>query len=275
MGYRDRYDFEPGRLEDVEDRLDLIKKMERKYGEGIDAILAYQEKAKKELEAIESSDERLNELKNQISSKEAALESAAKELSDKRKRTGKKIEKLMKDILSELSIEKAGFSVEVIQEKAEDGTFTVGQHGIDRITLLFSANPGEPLKPLNRIVSGGELSRVMLALKTILADVDNVPVLIFDEVDAGIGGRTAESVGKKLDLISKKHQLLCITHLPQIARYGDFHLKIEKQEEKNRVRVILKELYENERKDEIARMLSGKVTEISRRHANELLERSG
>jgi DNA repair protein RecN (Recombination protein N) len=274
-GYRDRYDFEPGRLEIVEDRLDLIKKMERKYGEGIAAILAYEEKAKKELESFGSSDERLSELRKEIAGKEAALERAAEDLSVKRKKTAKKIEKLVKNILSELSIEKAGFSVDVRQEKGEDGAFTIGPHGIDRITFLFSANPGEPLKPLSRIVSGGELSRVMLALKTILADVDNVPVLIFDEVDAGIGGRTAESVGKKLDLISEKHQLLCITHLPQIARFGDFHLKIEKQEKNNRVYVSLKELRDNERKDEIARMLSGKVTEISRKHAKELLDRSG
>ncbi|UCE78887.1 MAG: DNA repair protein RecN [Nitrospiraceae bacterium] len=274
-GYRDRYDFEPGRLEIVEDRLDLIKNMERKYGKGIAAILAYEEKAKKELKSFGSSDERLTELQKEIAARETALERAAEDLSDKRKKTAKKIEKLVKNNLSELSIEKAGFSVDVRQEKEEGGAFRIGPHGIDRITFLFSANPGEPLKPLSRIVSGGELSRVMLALKTILADVDNVPVLIFDEVDAGIGGRTAESVGKKLDLISEKHQLLCITHLPQIARFGDFHLKIEKQEKNNRVYVYLKELRDNERKDEIARMLSGKVTEISRKHAKELLDRSG
>ena len=114
----------------------------------------------------------------------------------------------------------------------------------------------------------------MLALKSILADVDNVPVLIFDEVDAGIGGRTAERVGKKLDAISEKHQLLCITHLPQIARFGDVHLKIEKRERNNKVHVEVKELSVEERRDEIARMLSGKVTDISLRHAGELLERA-
>lgn len=272
-GYRDRYDFEPGRLEIVEDRLDVIKKMERKYGEGIDTILAYQKDAQKELASFESSDRRISDLQQQITAKETELMRMAEDLSGKRKKTAKKIEKFVKNILAELSIEKAGFSVDVLQEKDEEGGSRVGPHGIDRITFLFSANPGEPLKPLNRIVSGGELSRVMLALKTILAAVDKVPVLIFDEVDAGIGGRTAESVGKKLDLISEKHQLLCITHLPQIARFGDFHLKIEKQEKDNQVSVFLKELHGNERKDEIARMLSGKVTDISRKHANELLNR--
>jgi DNA repair protein RecN (Recombination protein N) len=146
--------------------------------------------------------------------------------------------------------------------------------GIDRIEFLFSANAGEPLKPLAKVASGGELSRVMLALKSILADVDRVPVLIFDEVDAGIGGKTAETVGRKLRKISERHQLLCITHLPQIASLADHHLRIEKVQKDARVHVAVHELSGAERKEEIARMLSGTVTEISRRHAEELLERT-
>ncbi len=144
---------------------------------------------------------------------------------------------------------------------------------MDRVEFLFSANPGEPLKPLSRIISGGELSRVMLALKSILAEVDSLPVLIFDEVDAGIGGRTAESVGKKLRAIAGKHQLLCITHLPQIASLGDFHLKIEKKDKDKRVTVDVREIDGKERQDEIARMLSGTSTETSLKHAKELLGR--
>ena len=271
--YRDRYDFEPGRLETVEDRLELIKRLEKKYGDGIEAILKYKDDAEEELKGLEFSDERLAALEEELISKEKSLLEAAKILSEKRKKTAKKIEELIENILKELAIGKAEFRIDIRQETGDDGKYKISSHGIDRIEFLFSANPGEPLKPLSKIISGGELSRVMLALKTILADVDNVPVLIFDEVDAGIGGKTAESVGRKLDMISEKHQLLCITHLPQIASFGDFHLKIEKTNKNNKVHVEVKELYGKERLDEIARMLSGKITEISLKHAGELLER--
>jgi DNA repair protein RecN (Recombination protein N) len=271
--FRDRYDFEPGRLVIVEDRLELIKKLEKKYGEGIQEVLTYKEKAEEELQGLENSDERLASLEEELVSKETALLEAAKDLSDRRRRTAKNIEGLIKDILKELAIGKADFSIDIVQETGDDGKHRISSHGMDRIEFLFSANPGEPLKPLTRIVSGGELSRVMLALKSILADVDKVPVLIFDEVDAGIGGKTAESVGKKLDTIADRHQLLCITHLPQIARFGDFHLKVEKKEKNKKVSVEIKELTGKERRDEIARMLSGKITDISLKHAGELLER--
>ncbi len=272
-GYRNRYDFEPGRLEVVEDRLELIKRLEKKYGEGIEAVLKYRTDAEEELKGLESSDEKLVSVEEELSSKEHELLNTAKSLSDKRKKTAGKIEGLISNILTELGIGKAEFRININQEIGDEGKFKVSSYGIDRIEFLFSANPGELPKPLTKIISGGELSRVMLALKSVLADVDNIPVLIFDEVDAGIGGKTAESVGKKLDMISQKHQLLCITHLPQIASFGDFHLKVDKKEKNSRVYVEVKELYDKERKDEIARMLSGKVTEISRRHAGELLER--
>jgi DNA repair protein RecN (Recombination protein N) len=194
---------------------------------------------------------------------------------EKRKKTARELERRIIHTLGELAFAKAEFRIDMAQERAgDDGRYRVNASGMDRIEFQFSANPGEPLKSLAKIISGGELSRVMLALKSILADVDSVPVLIFDEVDAGIGGRTAESVGKKLDMISATHQLICITHLPQIASFGDVHLKIEKEEKNNKVHVEIKELYGKERQDEIARMLSGKITEISLRHAGELLERS-
>ncbi len=271
--YRDRYDFEPGRLETVEDRLELIKRLEKKYGDGIEAILKYKDDAEEELKGLEFSDERLAALEEELVSKEKSLLEAAQTLSEKRKKTAKRIEELIENNLRELAIGKAEFRIDIRQETSDDGKYKISSNGIDRIEFLFSANPGEPLKPLSKIISGGELSRVMLALKSILADVDNVPVLIFDEVDADIGGKTAESVGKKLDMISEKHQLLCITHLPQIASFGDFHLKIEKRNKNNKVYVEIKELYGKERQDEIARMLSGKITEISLKHAGELLER--
>jgi len=272
-GYRDRYDLDPGRLELVEDRLELIRKLEKKYGEGTEAILNYRDEAEEELKGLEATDEKLEGLEKRLMEKEEELSKAAQALSGKRKKTALKIEKLITDTLRELAFGSAGFGIEIKQETADGGRPRVSANGMDRIEFLFSANPGEPLKPLARIASGGELSRVMLGLKSILAEVDETPVLIFDEVDAGIGGRTAESVGRKLELISRRHQLLCITHLPQIASCGDLHLRIEKKEKDNRVSVEVRELQGRERQDEIARMLSGKVTEISLRHAGELLER--
>lgn len=271
--YRDRFDFEPGRLETVEDRLDLIRKLEKKYGEGTAAVLAYRDAAQKELEGIESADETLSALEAELQEKRSALLKAALDLSEKRVKIGRKIEKLATAALGDLAFGSARFAIDIKRETDPEGQYRIGLSGLDSVEFLFTANPGEPLKPLSKIISGGELSRVMLGLKAILADVDNLPVLVFDEVDAGIGGKTAESVAKKLAAISAGRQLLCITHLPQIASMADFHLRIEKKERNGKVSVEIKELSGRERQDEIARMLSGTVTEISRRHAGELLER--
>ncbi len=272
-GFREKYEAEPGRLETVEDRLELIRRLEKKYGEGEDNIIKHKVAAEEELQGLESSDERLLSVQKALALKGDELLKAAQSLSEKRKKTALKIKNLIEDTLRELAFGNAAFDIAVTVEPGDDGACKINATGIDRIEFLFSANPGEPLKPLARIISGGELSRVMLALKSILADVDNIPVLIFDEVDAGIGGTTAENVGRKLEAISKKHQLLCITHLPQVASFGDFHLKIEKTEKTRSVRVTVKELAGKERKDEIARMLSGTITDISLKHAGELLGR--
>ncbi|MDA8433246.1 MAG: DNA repair protein RecN [Nitrospiraceae bacterium] len=271
--YRDKFDFEPGRLETIEDRLDVIKKLERKYGEDASAVLAHRDAVQKELDEIESADETLAGAEAALEAKRAALVKEALELSAKRSKAAGKIEKLVAASLADLAFGSARFEIAVSRQKDADGNYRIGPTGLDSVEFLFSANPGEPPKALAKIISGGELSRVMLVLKTILADVDNTPVLVFDEADAGIGGKTAESVAKKLGTISKRRQLLCITHLPRIASMADFHLRIEKKEKDGKVSVRIKELSARERQDEIARMLSGTVTEISRRHAGELLER--
>jgi DNA repair protein RecN (Recombination protein N) len=271
--YRDKYDFEPDRLDAVEDRLEAIKKLERKYGTGTEEILRFREEAEEELKKAESADERLLVVAKELAGKEAELLTAARSLSEKRKKAAAEMGALIMQNLSELAFGSAEFVIDVRQERPSEGGLSVVPHGIDRIEFLFSANSGEPPKPLSKVASGGELSRVMLALKSVLADLDSIPVLIFDEVDAGIGGNTAESVGKKLDMISERRQLLCITHLPQIASRGDVHLRIEKKQKADSVRVEVKELSGKERQDEIARMLSGSITEISLRHAGELLER--
>lgn len=272
--FKDKYNLDPGRIDEVQDRLEQIKRLQRKYGESIEVILDYKKTASEELESLGASDERLQAVEAELKKSVEALLAVARALSEKRKKAAKKIEDLIEKTLRELAFNNTQFRIEVSQETDPEGKYKINFNGIDRIDFLFSANIGEPLKPLAKIVSGGELSRIMLSLKSILADVDNVPVLIFDEVDAGIGGKTADSVGKKLLRISGKHQLICITHLPQIASLADHHLRIEKRQKGGRISVSVLELSGAERQDEIARMLSGTVTEISRRHAEELLERT-
>jgi len=263
--YKDKYEFEPERLSEIEDRFELIKRLEKKYGEGIENITSYRNVAVKELRELELVDEKLDSLEADLNIREEMLINSAVSLSEKRKEAARKMEKLIINELRELAFGNAEFVIDIRRED-------VSTHGTDRVEFLFSANPGEPPKPLAKIASGGELSRVMLALKSVLADFDGTPVLIFDEVDAGIGGKTAESVGKKLKAIAYKHQVLCTTHLPQIASMGDLHLKIEKRQKDGRVSVEVRELSGKERLQEIARMLSGKITDVSLKHAQELIE---
>lgn len=263
--YRDTYDFNPERLLAIDDRVDFIKRLEAKYGGSIDEIMTYRDEAEAEVKSLELTDERLDSIKTTLGEKEALLQTSARALSEKRRETAHKIERLVKHELRELALGDAEFFVSMKKEE-------ISPHGFDSVEFLFSANPGEPPKPLVKIASGGELSRVMLALKSILADFDNIPVLIFDEVDAGIGGKTAESVAQKLRKLSAKHQVLCTTHLPQIAAKGNFHLKIEKGQRDERACVEVIKLDSTKRLNEIARMLSGSITDVSKKHAQELLD---
>jgi DNA repair protein RecN (Recombination protein N) len=262
---KEKYDVEPASLADIEDRLESIGKLEKKYGEGIENIIRYRDNAESELRELESADEKIDVWEEELGRKQAELFSIASSLSGKREKTAGRIEELVTRELKELAFGKSEFVIDVAPD-------TISASGVDKVEFLFSANPGEPPRPLAKIASGGELSRVMLALKSILADFDSIPVLIFDEVDAGIGGKTAVSVGKKLRAIADKRQVLCATHLPQIASQGDFHLKIEKAQRGERVSVEVKELTGENRIAEIARMLSGKVTQVSLKHAQELIE---
>lgn len=264
--YKGNYDADPGRLDFVEERLELIKKLERKYGEGVDGILRHREDAAKELQRISLSDEKVKELESELEGKERRLCESAAGLSARRKETSEKVEGAVRFELKELAMEKAEFRIDIKPDE-------ISASGADSVEFLFSANKGEPVKPLGRAASGGELSRIMLALKGILAESDSVPVLIFDEVDAGIGGATAKSVGARLKRLGKKRQVLCITHLAQIAAMADNHIMVEKEDRREGVCVKLKRLLPPQREEEIARMLSGKVTDASKRHARELLEK--
>lgn len=263
---KERYDCEPQRLEDVESRLALIEDLQRKYGETVDSILDYREKAAAELEDLEGLEERGAEIEDELEKIHSALMEEAGSLSRERKKTARRIEGMLKKVLSELAFSHPDFRIEVAE-------IPITATGIDRVDFLFSANPGQPPRPLSKVASGGELSRLMLALKSVFADVDRVPVLVFDEVDAGVGGQTAESVGERLRRLSERHQVICITHLPQIASRADFHLLVIKEEEGEGVAVTVRGLDRDERVREIARMLSGSVSGPSLRHAEELLRK--
>ncbi len=262
---REKYHLEPGRLQMVDDRLELIRNLKRKYGDTVEAVLAFMEDAVKELGELERAGETTEELEKELDEKEARLGRASSELSEKRKKAARRTEAAIGKVLKGLALEKSEFRIDI-------NDAPVNSTGIDAVEFLFTANRGEALKPLQRVASGGELSRVMLAIKSVLREADRIPVLVFDEVDAGIGGKTASNVAMKLKEISANHQVLCITHLPQIASKAESHFLVEKVEKSGRACVIVKELTGRVRQEEIARMLSGNVTEKSLEHAREIME---
>lgn len=272
--YKESLNFNPERLEEIQERLELIKGLKRKFGNDIQEILDYKERAIKELDELQHSEERLEALRPELERLKKALTEKAQLLSQKRKTVSQKIEQQVVSELSELSMPDTKFSIQITQETGDDTTdgLKVNSKGIDRVQYLISPNIGEELKPLSKIASGGELSRVMLALKGILAKGDKIPVLIFDEIDAGIGGRAAETVGQKLKGLSSNHHVICITHLPHIASYAGTHMKIEKKVKGKKTIVEIRKMESDERTLEIARMLSGDSSEISIKHAREMLK---
>ncbi|MBF0343830.1 MAG: DNA repair protein RecN [Nitrospirae bacterium] len=271
--YKDEVDYSPERLEEVEERIDLIKKLEKKYGEGIHNINRYKQEAQVELDALLKVDERLDALDAEIDSLKLKLTHQALEISKKRAETACRLQEDINSALRELSFAKASFEIRQTVNRAPDESLRFMGNGVDLVEFLFCANPGEPLKPLHKVASGGELSRIMLALKACFAEVDDIPVLVFDEVDAGIGGEAAEAVGDKLKTISLRHQVLCITHLPQIACRADRHIRVSKKVVGEGVQIKVEKLSEDERQKELARMLSGDVTDISVKHARQLLQK--
>ncbi|MEK7698487.1 MAG: DNA repair protein RecN [Nitrospirota bacterium] len=275
--YKDSLNFNPERLEEIQTRLELIKGLKKKYGGNIQEVLDYREKGLRELDELQHSEEKLETLNAELKKLKNILTEKAQHLSKQRKAVAKKIEQQVISELSSLSMPDTRFSIQITQEAGDETAddFKANSKGIDKIEYLISPNIGEELKPLSKIASGGELSRVMLALKGILAKGDKIPVLIFDEIDAGIGGRAAETVGQKLKSLSASHQIICITHLPQIASYADSHLKIEKKIKAKRTTVEVRKIEKDERTVEIARMLSGDSSEVSIKHAKEMLKLKG
>lgn len=273
--YRDTIEFDPQRLGQVQERIELISTLKKKYGSSIEEVLAYKDKITIEHEQLQRSEERLTALQDELEKVKAGFTAAARKLSEKRHAAARKIEALVISRLAELAMPRTRFSIRISPEKGDDTSdgLRAGPSGIDDVEFLISPNPGEDVKPLKKIASGGELSRIMLTLKDILAGSDRIPVLVFDEIDAGIGGRTAETVGRKLRSISRHHQIICITHLPQIASSADHHLKIEKRVVRNRTIVEVQRVDKTERALEVARMLSGDISEVSLKHAEEMLRK--
>jgi DNA repair protein RecN (Recombination protein N) len=274
--YRESIEFDPKRLEQIGDRLDVIQKLKKKYGSTIEEILEFGAKAAAELDRMERSTEEIERLKSEIQAIKFGLTDKAAELTTKRGAAAKDLEKKVETELGHLGMKRTIFSVKITQEPGGDTLegHKLGPRGADRVEFLISPNPGEEPKPLARTASGGELSRIMLALKTILVEGDEIPTLVFDEVDAGIGGAVAEEVGKKLKRIATKHQVFCITHLPQIASMATSHYGVAKSVRKDRTSTEVRLLDEKERVDEISRMLGGKtITDATVKHAEEMIAR--
>lgn len=276
--YRDGIEFSEESLFAVEERLDTLARIKRKYGGGIEEAFARLDSLKHELSRMEHSQERIDELAAEIEEVAGRLIKKSLLLSGKRKKVAKRLEKGVEEELAHLGMKNTRFKVDIRKKEAGERVgeedLMVDSKGCDEVEFLISPNPGERLKPLAKIASGGELSRIMLAMKGILAGVDEIPVLIFDEIDVGIGGATARVVGERLSSLSKSHQVICITHLPQIASLADIHFRVEKSTIEGRTTTLIKSLNQEERIFEIARMFGGeKVSETSLKQAREMLKR--
>ncbi|OMF34266.1 DNA repair protein RecN [Paenibacillus sp. FSL H8-0548] len=274
--YRDSIESDPNELSQVEDRLDLIHSLKRKYGESIEEILSYLERTIIDRDKIENRDQMLEELHREEAQLYEQALIFAKELSHLREHAATKLSESIEKELSQLQMPSAKFRVQI------DTTYTgtVGNkdirlhvNGMNEAVFMLSTNHGEPLKPLNKIASGGEMSRIMLALKSIFAEIDQVPVLIFDEVDTGVSGRAAQAIAEKMSQLAKKCQVFSITHLPQVACMADHHYEIRKQVIGSRTSTSVDELVGKTRIDELARMLGGvEITDKTRNHAQEMLD---
>ncbi|MFB3814559.1 MAG: DNA repair protein RecN [Terriglobales bacterium] len=286
--YADGIDASPERLAEIEDRLALLDRLKRKYGQSLDEVIAFGDEVARKLNEIENKDEVLKQLRRELADAAAEYLKLVRALSRLRYEAARKLEKLVESEVNDLAM-KARFKIEITGSD-EEGNWTAA--GFDRVAYLISTNPGLPLGPVEQIASGGELSRVMLALKAVVAS-SVVPLspagparaskksiipktLVFDEIDTGIGGRAAEAVGKKLKSLARNSQVLCITHLPQIASFADHHYLIEKKDSGGRTRTTIRPLDAAERTQEIARMLSGaKVTDVALKNAAQMLKASG
>lgn len=278
-GYEKSINYSPERVNEVEERLSLISSLRKKYGATIAEILQFAERSKEELDAISSSDEKIEKLKSEYSAKLKSVKDLALALSDKRTKFAKQLEENVMKELTELNMAGTKFRVSIKREinpngeiECENKRYVLYPHGLDRVEFLLAANEGEDLHELRKVASGGEMSRIMLAIKKVILSNDIVDSLIFDEVDTGISGKTAEIVGKKLKSLSGNRQVFVVTHLPQIAAMSDTHFVVLKEKTGDRTFTRVKKLSRNEKVLEVARMLAGeKITDLSKKHAEEMV----
>jgi DNA repair protein RecN (Recombination protein N) len=278
--YGETVEYSPQRLNELEERLEAINGLRRRFGATIEAVLDYAERARDELNGIEHSEERLNELREQEDKLLHHIGELAAKVSKVRSTFGKRLGERIVSELADLRMERAQFEVEITHEEDPDGCYVNGQRlafdatGIDRVEFLMSANPGEPLRPLVKVASGGEAARIMLALKRVLTQADQTPTLIFDEIDQGIGGRVGSVVGEKLWSLSVNHQVLVVTHLPQLAGYADKHYRVAKAIQANRTTTQVIPLEDDqERVSELSDML-GARGESGKQSAAEILQQA-
>jgi DNA repair protein RecN (Recombination protein N) len=276
--YRDGVEFNPVRLQSVDDRLDLIHQLKRKYGNSILEVQRFAEQAAEELHDITHNEERIAELEEQEALLVADVGAQAASLSEARRNAAGRLACAVERELADLKMEQAQFVVDMQWREDDDGLEVEGKRysfdssGIDRVEFLIAPNVGEPPKPLSKTASGGETSRLMLALKTVLTTADQVPTLIFDEIDQGIGGRAGGIVGRKLWGLTPTHQVLCVTHLPQLASYGDAHFRVDKVEREGRTVTRVQLLDKGRREEELAAMIGGPPGEARLRSAGEMYQ---
>jgi len=280
--YGEGLDYNPERLEELQGRLELIRTLKRKYGNSIEKILEYLVNAERELEDLVFSDERIEQLDSEINQLKVDMGELADEITRERVKAADKLEESVKKELTDLEMTGVEFRVDINRELDTDGLplpdgnwYRYSNTGIDDVEFMASTNPGESMKPLAKIASTGEISRFMLALKCALAEADTIPVLVFDEIDIGVGGRSGEVIGRKLWNLSRTHQVTCVTHLPQIAAFADSHYSVTKASAGDRTVSNIRSLNEEERLNELAEMVSGPdITETALSTARELMQRA-
>jgi DNA repair protein RecN (Recombination protein N) len=278
--YASSIEFDPAHLESIRERLALIRGLEKKYGGSLEAVLAQRDQLKKELDLIENLDEAEQSLRRRVDEIKTELSTHAQELSRARQTAADTLSRRVVETLGALGMENVRFAVsldqkETIQEPSitlDGKTVQVGPKGIDHAEFLISSNPGENVKPLVKVASGGEISRIMLALKSLLADADRIPLLVFDEIDLGISGRIAQSVGSQLRRLADSHQVICITHLPQIASMAHHHFLVEKTQGETETHTSIRELNDQDRTEQVARLFGGEtVTDTHLSSARQLI----
>lgn len=261
-------EYDPTRLAEIEDRLNEIQQLKRKYGKTVVEVLEYASKIEEEIETLQNKETHIEQLEKEVTSLKKDLLIEAEELSNLRMRAAQNLKKLILNELKELYMEKTVFEVNFTKDNDN-----LMKNGIDKVEFYLSTNPGEPLKPLSKIASGGELSRIMLALKSIFSKHQGVTSIIFDEVDTGVSGRVAQAIAEKIHHVAVDSQVLCISHLPQVAAMADIHLFIAKNIQDGRTKTSVKPLNETEKVKEIGRMISGvEITDLTKEHAKELLQ---